>query len=106
MAELSVKRSRQAGAKERQRRVEALRRYRADARAKSVAAVGEVPYLREQLRLAARLTARLAAKNEVEEMAQLVVDELHETFAFYLAAVQRLDDDGMLRLMAGRGPLA
>ncbi len=106
MAELSVKRSRQAGAKERQRRAEALRRYRADARAKGVAAVGEVPYLREQLSLAARLTARLAAKNEVEEMAQLVVDELHETFAFYLAAVQRLDDDGVLRLIAGRGPLA
>ena len=42
MAELSVKRSRQAGAKERQRRAEALRRYRADASAKSVAAVGEV----------------------------------------------------------------
>jgi len=106
MVELSVKRSRQAGAKERQRRAEALRRYRADARTKSVATVGEVPYLREQLRLAARLTARLAAKNEVEEMAQLVVDELHETFAFYLAAVQRLDGDGVLRLIAGRGPLA
>ena len=39
-------------------------------------------------------------------MAQLVVDELHGTFAFYLAAVQRLDEDGVLRLMAARGPLA
>lgn len=39
-------------------------------------------------------------------MARLVVDELHETFAFYLAAVQRLDEDGVLRLIAGRGPLA
>jgi HD-GYP domain-containing protein (c-di-GMP phosphodiesterase class II) len=38
-------------------------------------------------------------------MARLVVDELHETFAFYLAAVQRLEN-GMLRLMAGRGQLA
>ncbi len=36
----------------------------------------------------------------------MVVDELHETFAFYLAAIQRLDDDGVLRLVAGRGPLA
>ena len=36
-------------------------------------------------------------------MAQLVVDELHETFAFYLAAIQRCDDDGVLRLVAGRG---
>ncbi len=39
-------------------------------------------------------------------MAGLVVDELHSTFAFYLAAIQRLDDDGVLRLVAGRGPLA
>jgi HD-GYP domain-containing protein (c-di-GMP phosphodiesterase class II) len=36
----------------------------------------------------------------------LVVDELHETFAFYLSAIQRLDDDGVLRLVAARGPLA
>jgi HD-GYP domain-containing protein (c-di-GMP phosphodiesterase class II) len=62
--------------------------------------------VREQLRLAARLTAELAGKSDVEEMAQLVVDELHETFAFYLAAIQRLDEDGVLRLVAGRGPLA
>jgi HD-GYP domain-containing protein (c-di-GMP phosphodiesterase class II) len=109
MAELSVKKPSQphrAGAKERQRRAEALRRYRADARGKSVAAVGEVAYLREQLRLAARLTARLATRSDVEEMAQLVVDEMHETFAFYLAAIQRLDGDGVLRLIAARGPLA
>ena len=38
-------------------------------------------------------------------MAQLVVDELHETFDFYLAAVQRLDGDGVLRLLAARGLL-
>jgi HD-GYP domain-containing protein (c-di-GMP phosphodiesterase class II) len=106
MAEVSVKRARQAGVKERQRRAEVLRRHRADARVKSVAAVGEVAYLREQLSVAARLTARLTAKSDVEEMAQLVVDELHETFAFYLAAIQRLEGDGVLRLIAGRGPLA
>jgi HD-GYP domain-containing protein (c-di-GMP phosphodiesterase class II) len=106
MAELTAKPVHRAGAKERQRRAEALRRHRADARVKSMAVAGEVTYLREQLRLAARLTARLATKNEVEELAQLVVDELHETFAFYLAAIQRLDDDGVLRLVAGRGPLA
>ncbi len=106
MAELTAKPVHRAGAKERQRRAEALRRHRADARVKSMAVAGEVTYLREQLRLAARLTARLATKNEVEELAQLVVDELHETFAFYLAAIQRLDDDNVLRLVAGRGPLA
>jgi HD-GYP domain-containing protein (c-di-GMP phosphodiesterase class II) len=104
--ELTVKPPARAGAKERQRRAEALNRHRADARVHSLAAVGELAYLREQLRLAARLTARLVEKTEVEEMAQLVVDELHETFAFYLAAIQRLDEDDVLRLIAGRGPLA
>jgi HD-GYP domain-containing protein (c-di-GMP phosphodiesterase class II) len=106
VAELTAKSSPRAGAKERRRRAEALRRYRADGRVKSMAIAGEVAYLREQLRLAARLTARLASKSDVEELAQLVVDELHETFAFYLATIQRLDDDGVLRLVAGRGPLA
>jgi HD-GYP domain-containing protein (c-di-GMP phosphodiesterase class II) len=71
-----------------------------------MAAAGELLYLREQLRVAASLTARLAATNDVEQMAELVVEELHETFAFFLAAIQRLDDDGMLRLVAARGPLA
>jgi HD-GYP domain-containing protein (c-di-GMP phosphodiesterase class II) len=106
VAEITAKSPPRAGAKERRRRAEALRRYRADARVKSMAVAGEVAYLREQLRLAARLTARLATKSDVEELAQLVVDELHETFAFYLAAIQRLDEDGVLRLVAGRGPLA
>jgi HD-GYP domain-containing protein (c-di-GMP phosphodiesterase class II) len=104
--ELTANSPQRAGAKERQRRAEALRRYRADARVKSMAVAGEVAYLREQLRLAARLTARLATKSDIEELAQLVVDELHETFAFYLAAIQRLDDDGVLRLVSARGPLA
>src|ERR1700691_1839498 len=103
---MTVKTPTRAGAKERQRRAEALNRHRADARVHSLAAVGELAYLREQLRLAARLTASLVHKSDVEEMAQLVVDELHETFAFHLAAIQRLDDDGVLRLIAGRGPLA
>jgi HD-GYP domain-containing protein (c-di-GMP phosphodiesterase class II) len=71
-----------------------------------MASAGEVTYLHAQLKLAARLTARLAATNDVQEMAALVVEELHGTFAFYLAAVQRLDDDGVLRLIAGSGALA
>jgi HD-GYP domain-containing protein (c-di-GMP phosphodiesterase class II) len=104
--ELTVKPSSRAGAKERRRRAEALSRHRADARVKRLAQAGELAYVREQLRLAARLTSELAGKSDVEEMAQLVVDELHETFAFYLAAIQRLDEDGVLRLVAGRGPLA
>ena len=68
VAELTAKSPPRAGAKERQRRAEALRRYRADARVKSMAVAGEVAYLREQLRLAARLTARLATKSDIEEM--------------------------------------
>jgi HD-GYP domain-containing protein (c-di-GMP phosphodiesterase class II) len=71
-----------------------------------MAAAGELAYLRAQLRVAGRLTARLAAMRDVEQMVGLVVDELHDTFAFYLAAIQRLDADGVLRLVAGRGPLA
>jgi len=104
--ELTLKPSSRAGAKERRRRAEALSRHRADARVKSLAQAGELAYVREQLRLAARLTAELVTKSDVSEMAQLVVDELHETFAFYLAAIQRLDEDNVLRLVAGRGPLA
>lgn len=92
--------------RERERRAEALRRHRADARVQMMAGTEEVAYLRAQLRVAAQLTARLAATHEVEEMARLVVDELHGTFAFYLAAIQRLDGGGMLRLIAGAGPLA
>lgn len=106
MPEIAIKANHRAGIKERRRRAEALQRHRADARVKSLAATGEVAYLREQLRLAGRLTARLATRSDIEEMAQLVVDELHETFAFYLAAIQRLDEHGTLRLVAGRGPLA
>jgi HD-GYP domain-containing protein (c-di-GMP phosphodiesterase class II) len=111
MPELSLKSTAKraphtTGARERARRAEALRRHRADARVQMMASAGELTYLRAQLRVAAQLTARLAAIQEVDEMARLVVDELHCTFAFYLAAIQRLDDDGMLRLIASAGPLA
>ncbi len=94
------------GARERLRRAEALRRHHEDKRSRSMASVGELGYLRAQLRLATRLNARLAATNEVQEMVEMVVEELHGTFAFYLAAVQRLDSDGILRLIAGSGALA
>jgi HD-GYP domain-containing protein (c-di-GMP phosphodiesterase class II) len=106
MPELSTKPTRLAGTRERERRAEALRHHRADARVQSVASAGELAYLRTQLQVAARLTARLAAIADVSEMARLVVDELHGTFAFYLAAIQRLDGDGVLRLVASAGRLA
>ncbi|MEA2333972.1 MAG: hypothetical protein QOG40_462, partial [Solirubrobacteraceae bacterium] len=102
--ELAVKR-RTADARERRRRAEALRRHRADGQAREMAAAGELAYLRVQLRVAARLTAQLAATNDVQEMVQLLVEELHSTFAFYLVAIQRVDGD-KLRLVAGRGALA
>jgi HD-GYP domain-containing protein (c-di-GMP phosphodiesterase class II) len=106
MSELSVTSPRPAGVRERRRRAEALRAHRAEARAHSMAEAGELAYLRAQVTLAARLTARLAATNDVEEMVELVVAELHGTFAFYLAAVQRLDGDGVLRLLSSSGALA
>ncbi len=111
MPELSVKPTERrpsvtTSVRERERRAEALRRQRADERVRKLAGAGELAYLRAQLRVASQLSARLAATQEIEEMAWLVVDELHCTFAFYLAAIQRLDRDGMLRLIAGAGPLA
>ncbi|HXA54644.1 MAG TPA: HD domain-containing phosphohydrolase [Solirubrobacteraceae bacterium] len=103
MSKLSV----QPGERERERRAEVLRRHRADERVRALSGAGELAYLRAQLRVASQLTARLAALAEVEEMARLVVDELHCTFAFYLAAIQRLDRcDRTLRLVAAAGPLA
>ena len=105
MVELAVTRG-PADVRERRRRAEALRRYRADGQANKMATAGELAYLRVQLRLAASLTAQLAATNDVQEMVQLLVDEMHRTFAFYLVAIQRVDSDGKLRLIAGRGALA
>jgi hypothetical protein len=58
MPELSTSSPRPAGVRERRRRAEALRAHRADARVQSMAAAGELAYLRAQLTLAARLTAR------------------------------------------------
>jgi HD-GYP domain-containing protein (c-di-GMP phosphodiesterase class II) len=106
MPELAREQSKRAGVSEQRRRADAHRRHQADSRVRRRAAAGEVAHLRQQLRLAGRLTARLATKSDVGELARLVVDELHETFTFYLAAIQRLDDDGVLRLVAARGPLA
>ncbi len=91
---------------ERARRADALRRHRASPRVRTMASSNRLVYLRTQLRMVARLSARVAATQDVDEMAQLVVDELHDTFAFYLAAIQRLDEDGVLRLAAASGPLA
>ncbi len=105
MVEVAVRSSRRAGAEERQRRAEALQQHRAAGRGPESVA-DELQHLRGQLQVVAGLGTRLSVTNEVIEMARLVVEALHERFGFYLAAVQRLDDDGVLRLVAGRGPLA
>ena len=92
--------------RERARRADALRRQRASPPARTTASSNRLAYLRSQLRVVARLSARVAATQDVDEMVQLVADELHETFAFHLASIRRLDSDAMLRLVASAGPLA
>jgi putative nucleotidyltransferase with HDIG domain len=90
---------------ERQRRYEAVRHHKADPRKQAARARSEVANLRTELQVAAHLTSRLAMTNDVREMVDTVVAELHEQFAFYLAAIHRLDGD-VLHLVASRGELA
>jgi putative nucleotidyltransferase with HDIG domain len=61
---------------------------------------------RERLAVASRLSAKLAPLLDDAEIARLTVEELHHSFDYYLAVVQRLDGDGYLRVVAGAGPLA
>ncbi len=105
MAEVAVRSSPRAGTDERRRRAEAIELHRAAANGHG-GTTDEVHHLRTQLRIVAGLAARLAATNDVEEMARMVVEELCGGFGFYLAAIQRLDEDRVLRLVAGSGPLA
>lgn len=60
----------------------------------------------ERLVVASRLSSRLAAAHSAEDVASLAVRQLHDSFDYYLAVVQRLDPDGSLRVVAGAGPLA
>jgi hypothetical protein len=61
---------------------------------------------RERLAVASRLSAQLAPLLDVTEIARIAVLELHHSFDYYLAVIQRLDPDGMLRVVAAEGPLA
>jgi putative nucleotidyltransferase with HDIG domain len=61
---------------------------------------------RARLAVASRLSARLAPLLDHVEIAKITVAELHHSFAYYFAVIQRLDPDGVLRLVAGEGPLA
>jgi diguanylate cyclase (GGDEF)-like protein/putative nucleotidyltransferase with HDIG domain len=60
---------------------------------------------RERLACASRLSARLAPLLEPDRIASATVDELYAAFSYHLAVVHRLEPDGMLRPLAGAGPL-
>ncbi|MDX6623327.1 MAG: hypothetical protein QOE75_1259, partial [Solirubrobacterales bacterium] len=59
-----------------------------------------------RLLVASRLATNLSRASSVAEVAGETVRLLHESFDYYLAVVQRLDPDGLLRVVAGAGPLA
>jgi putative nucleotidyltransferase with HDIG domain len=67
---------------------------------------GEATGRDERLVVASRISSLLARAHSVADVAAIAVRELHESFAYYLAVVQRLDGDGSLRVVAGAGPLA
>lgn len=60
----------------------------------------------ERLVVASRISSLLARAHSVEDVVAIAVRELHESFDYYLAVVQRLDPDGSLRVVGGAGPLA
>lgn len=66
---------------------------------------GRSGYLKAQLDVIGRLSARMAATVDADGIPEAVVDELHRVFGVYLAVIQRLDSDGILRVVAGAGPL-
>jgi putative nucleotidyltransferase with HDIG domain len=59
-----------------------------------------------RLLVASRLATSLSRAASVESVAREAVRTLHESFDYYLAVVQRLDPDGVLRMVAAAGPLA
>src|SRR5690348_5616420 len=59
-----------------------------------------------RLLVASRLATSLSRAASVESVAREAVRTLHESFDYYLAVVQRLDPDGVLRVVALAGPSA
>jgi HD-GYP domain-containing protein (c-di-GMP phosphodiesterase class II) len=59
-----------------------------------------------RLLVASRLATALSRAASVESVTREAVRTLHEHFDYYLAVVQRLDPDGILRVLAAAGPLA
>jgi putative nucleotidyltransferase with HDIG domain len=60
----------------------------------------------ERLLVASRIASILAVAHRPEDVAAEAVRQLHESFDYYLAVVQRLDPDGCLRVVTAAGPLA
>ena len=60
----------------------------------------------ERLVVASRLSTSLAQAHSIEVVVSVAVRQLHDSFNYYLAVVQRLDPDGSLRVVGGAGPLA
>ena len=59
----------------------------------------------DRLSCASRLSAKLLPLVDPAEIAATTVHELTATFDYYLAVVHRIDPDGMMRAVAGAGPL-
>jgi putative nucleotidyltransferase with HDIG domain len=59
-----------------------------------------------RLLVASRLATSLSRAATVASVAREAVRTLHESFDYYLAVVQRLDPDGVLRVVSAAGPLA
>jgi putative nucleotidyltransferase with HDIG domain len=59
-----------------------------------------------RLLVASRLATSLSRAATVASVAREAVRTLHESFDYYLAVVQRLDPDGVLRVVSADGPLA
>jgi putative nucleotidyltransferase with HDIG domain len=59
-----------------------------------------------RLLVASRLGTSLSRAATVGSVAREAVRTLHESFDYYLAVVQRLDPDGVLRVVSAAGPLA
>src|SRR4029077_782507 len=59
-----------------------------------------------RLLVASRLGTSLSRAASVESVAREAVRTLHESFDYYLAVIQRLDPDGVLRVVSAAGPPA
>src|SRR4051794_2418749 len=73
--------------------------------ARTLSAAEDDERQRARLACANRLSTRLAPLLDPEQIVSTTVDELHESFRYHLTAILRKDPDGMLRAVAGAGPL-